>query len=58
VRDTIQDGSLDFVLAADVVKPGRYVTTGRVDDANGKPLALVTFNDELGSGTQQVPLQV
>ena len=58
VRDVLQDGSLDFVLAASVAEPGRYVVTGRVDDANGKPFALVTFNDVLGAGAQQVPLQV
>ena len=58
VRDTLQDGSLDFLLAVDVNQPGRYVVTGRVDDATGRPLALVTFNDELGAGAQQVPLQV
>ena len=58
VRDVVQDGSLDFVLAANVVQPGRYVITGRVDDAAGKPVALVTFNNELGTGAQQVPLQV
>lgn len=58
VRDVLQAGSLDFVLGADVAQPGRYVITGRVDDANGKPLALVTFNGELGAGAQQVPLQV
>ena len=58
VRDTLQDGSLDFVLAVDVNQPGRYVITGRVDDATGRPLALVSFNDELGTGAQQVTLQV
>ena len=58
VRDTLQDGSLDFILAATVNQPGRYVITGRVDDATGKPFALVTFNNELGAGAQQVPLQV
>ena len=58
VRDALQDGSLDFVLAVDVNQPGRYVITGRVDDATGRPLALVTFNDELGAGARQVPLQV
>jgi hypothetical protein len=57
-RDVVRDGSLDFVLGADVVQPGRYVVTGRVDDAAGKPLALVTFNDQLGAGAQQVTLQV
>jgi hypothetical protein len=58
VRDTLQDGSLDFVVAVTVNEPGRYVITGRVDDADGRPLALVTFNDELGAGARQVPLQV
>ncbi len=57
-RDVVQDGSLDFVLGANVVQPGRYVITGRVDDATGKPLALATFNQELGAGAQQVTLQV
>ena len=57
-RDAMQDGSLDFVLGVDVTQPGRYVITGRVDDATGRPLALVTFNNELGAGAQQVPLQV
>ena len=58
VRDVVQDGSLDFILAANVAQPGRYVVSGRVDDANGTPVALVTFNNELGAGAQQVPLQV
>jgi len=58
VRDAMRDGSLDFILGVDVQQPGRYVITGRVDDADGKPLALVTFNDELGSGARQVPLRV
>jgi len=58
VRDAMQDGSLVFQLGVDVTQPGRYVITGRVDDAAGKPVALVTFNDELGAGARQVPLQV
>jgi len=57
-RDLIEDGSLAFVLGIDVDQPGRYVVTGRVDDATGKPVALVTFNDELGAGARQVRLQV
>jgi hypothetical protein len=58
VRDVVQDGSLDFMLGVTVNQPGRYVVTGRVDDASGKPVALVTFNDELGAGAHQVQLQV
>ena len=57
-RDVLQDGSLDFVLGVNVNQPGRYLVTGRVDDAAGKPVALVTFNNELGAGAQQVSLQV
>lgn len=58
IRTELRDGSLEFMLGANVTQPGRYVITGRVDDASGKPLALVTFNGELGAGAQQVPLQV
>ena len=36
--------------------PGRYVITGRVDDAKGHPFALLTFNDVLGPGPNQVKL--
>jgi len=57
-RDVVRDGSLAFILGANVIQAGRYVITGRVDDATGKPLALVTFNDELRAGAQQVTLQV
>jgi len=57
-HDAMRDGSLDFILGVDVDQPGRYVITGRVDDAEGRPLALVTFNDELGKGARQVPLRV
>ena len=39
-------------------QPGRYVVSGRVDDARGKPFALATFNDELGVGSREVKLTV
>jgi len=58
VREALEDGSLDLYLGAQVAQPGRYVISGRVDDANGKPFAFVTFNDELGAGAQQVKLTV
>jgi hypothetical protein len=56
VRETIDEGSLVFTLKANVVQAGRYVITGRVDDAKGKPLALLTFNDELAAGAQDIKL--
>lgn len=58
VREAMENGSLSFFLKADVREPGRYVVTGRLDDAEGKPFALLTFNDELGAGVQQVRLSL
>ena len=51
----MQDGSLDFYLKADVREPGRYVVTGRVDDANGRPFALLSFNEEVAGRRAGVP---
>jgi hypothetical protein len=55
-REAQENGSLDFVLPLDARMPGRYVITGRVDDAKGRPFALLTFNDVLGPGPNQVKL--
>jgi hypothetical protein len=57
-RDVLEGGSLNLYLGANVDQPGRYVVTGRVDDATGKPFALVTFNEELQAGPQQVRLTI
>ncbi|MDN4059377.1 hypothetical protein QPK31_14215 [Massilia sp. YIM B02769] len=57
-RETVDDGSLAFVLRADVRTPGRYVVTGRVDDAKGRPFALATFNEVLGPGPNDIKLVV
>lgn len=58
VRETLADGSLDFFLKADVKEAGRYVVTARVDDASGKPFALLTFNEEVAAGPQEFKLEV
>jgi len=57
-REAVDGGALQFALPLDVRLPGRYVVTGRVDDAAGRPFALATFNEVLGRGAQQVRLQV
>ncbi|MGF6274703.1 hypothetical protein ABIB38_003094 [Massilia sp. UYP11] len=57
-REAIDGGALQFALPLDVRLPGRYVVTGRVDDADGRPFALATFNEVLGQGAQQVLLRV
>jgi hypothetical protein len=58
IRDTVEDGTLVFHLKADVRMPGRYIATGRVDDANGKPFALASFNDVLQQGSNDIRLTV
>ena len=56
VREAVENGSLNFYLKAEIRQAGRYIVTGRVDDAKGKPFALVTFNDLLGAGPNEVKL--
>ncbi len=58
IREAVENGSLNFYMKADVHMPGRYVVTGRVDDAKGKPFALATFNDVLAQGASEVRLTV
>ncbi len=56
VREALEGGSLNFYLKAAVKEAGRYVVHGRVDDANGVPVALVSFNDEVPQGAQEFRL--
>ena len=59
VRDAIDSsGALNFYLGATVREPGRYVVTGRIDDADGQPVALLTFNDEVGRGDTEFTLSL
>jgi hypothetical protein len=58
VRETVENGSLVFYLKVDVREPGRYIVSGRIDDARGTPFALATFNDMLGQGPNEVRLVV
>ncbi|WP_332847791.1 choice-of-anchor X domain-containing protein [Massilia sp. S19_KUP03_FR1] len=56
VREARENGSLNFYLKAEVRVAGRYIVSGRVDDAQGRPFALLTFNDVLPSGPNEVRL--
>lgn len=58
VREAVENGALAFILKLDVRMPGRYVISGRVDDAAGRPFALLTFNDLLGPGQNDLRLAV
>lgn len=55
-REAVEEGSLVFHLPLEVRMPGRYIINGRVDDARGQPVALLTFNDVLGPGPNDVRL--
>ncbi len=58
ISERVAEGSLDFMVGLSVKQPGRYVVNARVDDARGQPFALVSFNEELGSGPQAARLRV
>lgn len=58
VREAVENGSLNFYLKSNVRRAGRYVVSARVDDANGRPFALVQFNDEVAAGAREFRLQV
>ncbi|NJM43029.1 MAG: hypothetical protein HC858_01775 [Brachymonas sp.] len=57
-REAQESGSLNFYLKAQVRVPGRYVVTGRIDDARGQPFALLTFNEEVKAGEQEFKLHL
>lgn len=58
VREAVENGSLNFYLRLDVRQPGRYVVTGRVDDARGRPFAVATYNEVLETGPREIRLAV
>ena len=58
VRDAIENGSLNFYVKAQIKTPGRYVVSGRVYDASGKPFAIVSFNDDVKAGAQEFKLNL
>lgn len=58
IAEATGNGALRFLLHLDVEQAGRYVVSGRVDDASGQPFALASFNEVLGKGVQEVPLEV
>ena len=58
IREAVEGGSLNFYLKANVRVAGRYVVSGRIDDAKGKPFALAAFNDLLPQGATEVRLTV
>jgi hypothetical protein len=58
IREAQESGSLNFYVKANIRTPGRYVVTGRVDDANGQALAHLSFNEELQAGQREFKLHL
>lgn len=58
VRESMDNGSLDFYLKAEMREAGRYIITARAYDATGKPFALLSFNDEVPAGTNDIRLSL
>lgn len=58
IREAVEDGSLNIYLKAEVRQAGRYLVNARIDDAQGKPFALLHFNDILSAGPQEIRLSL
>ncbi|APR85280.1 Hypothetical protein A7982_10629 [Minicystis rosea] len=56
VRETLEQGSLGLHVEMNVIEPGRYVLAARVDDAEGRSFAYLSFNEELAAGRQEANL--
>lgn len=54
IREAMEEGSLCLYVQTDVAKAGRYILTGRVDDAEGDGFAYLEFNDLLETGLRDV----
>lgn len=58
VREAASPAGIDFFVKAQVRLPGRYVVSARIDDADGQPVALALFNDEVAAGEREFRLPV
>jgi hypothetical protein len=55
-RDALEGGSLAIYLGIQVFTAGHYDIRGRLYDASGRPMAFLTFVDDLGTDTREVRL--
>lgn len=58
IREVLENGSLVFYLPIEVQQAGRYIVNARLDDAKATPFALLTFNDLLPLGRNEIRLSV
>ncbi len=53
IREVMEDGSLCLYVEMDVTKAGRYILTGRVNDAEGEGFAYLEFNNLIEAGLRE-----
>jgi hypothetical protein len=58
VRESLADGSLDLYVGMTITRPGRYVVRARVDDAEDRQFAYLSWNEEMGAGLQEARLRL
>lgn len=56
IREANENGALVFYLPIEVRQAGRYIVNARLDDAKGQPFALLSFNEPLTQGRQEIRL--
>jgi hypothetical protein len=58
VREAVVEGSLELYVGIKVEQAGRYVLRARLDDADGKPFAYLSYNEVLQAGTREARLRL
>jgi len=58
IEESLKDGSIALDVGMNVARAGRYVLSARVDDAQGRTFAFLSFNEELPAGAQRARLLI
>jgi hypothetical protein len=58
IREILEDGSLDLYIGMQILRPGRYVIRARVDDAEDRQFAFLTWNEPMDVGAREAKLHL
>lgn len=58
VRESLEHGALVLRVELEVIRGGRYLVNGRLDDRDGHTFAFLAFNDVLEAGRREVALEL
>lgn len=58
IKETVEEGSLIFTLPLTVQTAGRYLVNARVDDAKNTPFAMLSYNELLAQGSNEIKLKL